>query len=140
MDLTSLTLEQLASARPDLVEAIEQKSRGELDQLRSKLAEYEAKEARARLEAEIRAEIEAAGLDPQNKLHVSGVFLEQLIAASDGKVRQAMIEDRKALVAAAATEGRKKEAPRTTVSGSPATTDDPNYWLKRLTSPSRLTA
>lgn len=148
MDLSKLTVEELESARPDLVKAVteQQAESQELEQLKAKVKAFEQKEAQQKLEGEIRTALEAAGLDPKDEKQVSKVFFEQLVSCTEADARKALIDDRKALVGAAgagsgkgttrATEGEK---PRTTpvTEGAAGGASD---WLKRLKSPARRSA
>jgi len=142
MDLSTLTLEELQSARPDLLESVteQQETSHELEQLKAKVEEFEAKEAKAKLEGEIRSELEAAGLDHADEKQVSKVFFEQLVACEKAESRKSLIDDRKSLVGdvpapkkSGATESVNPpgEKPRTTPVTEGA---GGGNWLKRLRS------
>lgn len=89
MDIKDLTLEQLQTARPDLVAALEAKFTA---------AAQDANEKATQRAALVAEELQAAGLDVDNKEHVSDLFHTQLIATEDASARKEMITDRAALV------------------------------------------
>lgn len=109
MDLSKLTLEELAKERPDLLKALGDKS-ADADKIkaletliaeqRKQLDQYAAERKAAAQEKAISEELKASGLDPANKEHVSDVFLKQLLATEDAAIRKALIEDRAALAKA----------------------------------------
>lgn len=112
MDLSKITIEELTSARPDLVKALTEKAAAtdQIKTLESQLAETRkqldalaAEKRQAERDALIGEELKAAHLDPANKAHVSDVFLKQLIATEDVAARKELIADRAALVSAAPT-------------------------------------
>jgi len=147
MDFSNLTLADLKSKRPDLVQSLESeqsegaeaaKMTAALEAATKKIEAYEAKEAVEKKTAEIRDELEAVGFDPTNKhadkkRHVSDTFLKTLVACESVEDRKELIEDRKELV------GEWKEAPKpgqkpTTTpitEGAQLSSDD---WLKRIRS------
>ena len=69
--------------------------------MREELKTLKAEKAARELHESIAGELQAAGLDPANKTHVSAVFLEDLRSTSDRALRKVKIDDRKQLVTAA---------------------------------------
>lgn len=139
MTLTEVTLAELKKSRPDLVTALENeaaasdevaKLQSDLDAANKKIAEFEAAAAKAKTEAEVKDQLEAAGFDLADKKAVSDVFMEQLVGCEDATKRTQMIEDRKALVGnvakAPAKTGQKPVT--TTVAESTGSGD----WLRKL--------
>jgi hypothetical protein len=102
-DVSRLTLDDLRSRRPDLVDAMQESlDRGdELRRLREALHSLRTEQAARQLDDTIAAQLKAAGLDPANRVHCSEVFLEDLRGTADAARRQAKIDDRRALVVAA---------------------------------------
>jgi hypothetical protein len=75
------------------------------------LATLRAEKAQRALQEAVAGELKAGGLDPANKTQCSEVFLEDLHATADPGRRKAKIDDRKALVRAAAAAGNGAVAP-----------------------------
>ena len=124
MDLSKLTLQELRESRDDLVKTIlteaddSKKFKALEDQLKTlqeALDGYKTADAKRALQEAIAGELKAAGLDSSNKTQCSDVFMEDLTATTDAARRKAKIDDRKALVTAAA--GRTPPAAPST--GSP---------------------
>ena len=114
MDLTSLTLDQIRKERKDLLDVFQEDlahsaeakaTADELANLRQFKADAEARDAKRALQESIDSDLKAAGLDRNNKAHVSEVFLEDLTTTADPARRKAKIDDRKALVKAVAVNG-----------------------------------
>ena len=139
MTLTEVTLAELKKSRPDLVKALESeaavgdevaKLQSDLDDANKKIAEFEAAAAKAKTEAEVKDQLEAAGFDLADKKAVSDVFMEQLVGCEDATKRTQMIEDRKALVGnvakAPAKTGQKPVT--TTVTENTGSVD----WLRKI--------
>lgn len=113
-ELKEATFEQLRTQRPDL---IEQLTRQIAESREAKALQEELKtlrEENAKLKAEIEQharrktiheELEAAKLDPADKTQVSEMFFEALFREEDPAQRQALIEDRKTLLASASKTG-----------------------------------
>ncbi len=116
MDWKDVTIESLKENRKDLVEVLtgtdaasklqaEIKALKEADAAKDKLlkdaadklAAIEAEKAATAREAKIAEELKAAGLNPEDKVAVSEVFMANLKAADDA-ARKALIEDRVAMV------------------------------------------
>jgi len=110
MEIKDLTTEMLQKERPDLVEQLtgnDEMSKlkatvltlqSENSQIKESLDAYRAKEAEAKKEADIAAELKEAHFDVANKKIVSESFMQQLRAASDTAARKALILDRKVLI------------------------------------------
>jgi hypothetical protein len=101
--LAALTLDDLRTARPDLVAAVQEslESGDELRRLRETVHSLQTEQAARQLDEAIAGQLRAAGLDPANKLHCSEVFLEELRGTAEAARRQAKIDDRRALLASA---------------------------------------
>ena len=101
--LDALTLDDLRTARPDLVAAVQEslENGDELRRLRETVHALQTEQTARQLDEAIAGQLRAAGLDPANKLHCSAVFLEELRGTAEAAQRQAKIDDRRALVAAA---------------------------------------
>ncbi len=103
MEWTDITLDGLKAHRPDLLTAFQESHDGDADlkAMREELKTLKAEKAARELHESIAGELQAAGLDPANKTHVSAVFLEDLRSTSDRALRKVKIDDRKQLVTAA---------------------------------------
>jgi hypothetical protein len=82
----------------------------QLTSLTRQLEQYQAKEKQATLKAAIEQELATAGLVKDNPLHVSELFMKQLLTTEGASDRAAMIKDRASLVGAA--KGSQYQAPR----------------------------
>lgn len=105
--LASLTLDQLRSARPDLVEAIEaaaaarlSRLESEIDSLRARNAAHQRRDTALRLLAEFELP-ESVKSDATGGAIVSQSFFESLLAAPDEQVMRSLVEERANLIAAA---------------------------------------
>lgn len=107
VDIKTLTVEELRSARPDLLEQIQgtdatsrlKAATDEIATLKAKIAEGEAAKVAAEKTAKIAEEVKAAfGARATDKKIVSEAFMAQLTSAADEAARKVLIEDRKALV------------------------------------------
>lgn len=108
MTLANVTLDQLKAERPDLLESLQASlsQQDEVTTIKAQLQEalslvesFKTKEAAAAKRAQILEKLKAAQLDPDDKRHVSDVFLKSLQEAADDAALQSLIDDRKALVA-----------------------------------------
>jgi len=121
MELKELTLDGLRTARPDLIESIteavtsqirgseEQKAKDEkLKALQEELDGLKAAEAARQRDQSITEAIKAAGLDPENKTVCSDLFRQSLREAKDDAAMKQLIEDRKALVGLAESNGNHR--------------------------------
>lgn len=81
--------------------------------LKQQLEQFQGKERLAQLQESINSQLAAAGLDPQNKSHVSELFAKQLLATESEQDRAALIQDRAALV------GTSMPAPQPQGAGTP---------------------
>lgn len=122
LTLEAVTLEDLRSARPDLVqqlteasqqakqlEQLQQQNRQLIEQVNQLTSERQLLERRET----IRTQLTEAGLDIANQTHCSQLFLESLEAETDDAKRLALINDRKQLLEAA---GARSPATRTAAS------------------------
>jgi hypothetical protein len=116
--LTKLTLDQIRSDRPDLLEELkeslqlDEKSKElekQLATLQEQLNALQAEKANLTREQEIVAELQEAKLDPTDKRQCSDVFMVALRAAKDKDARKPIIADRVELV-----EGIRNSQPHTT--------------------------
>lgn len=107
MDLSKLTIEEIKSGRPDLVESLskailaESKGAAELEQLKQtnkllqeQIDQFKAKENIAAKQTKIKNLCETAKLP---KEAITEVFVSQLMEAKDDAAITALIEDRKAI-------------------------------------------
>lgn len=142
MSLKEITLEQLREERPDLLQALEATEaerkaalalQEENKALKAQLAEIAARQKLAERKERIAAQLKEAGLDIGNAAHCSPVFLESLEIDDEAK-RKALIEDRKALVAAlpANNPTPKGETPRSGWREEAKPTEQPSAqrWLE----------
>jgi hypothetical protein len=107
-DLQETTLDQLRTKRPDLVDSI-LKEHAESEEAKAaaaklKTLEEENKKLKADVERSERRkaileELEKAKLNVADKAQVSELFMESLLNAADARAREAIIEDRKSLLA-----------------------------------------
>ena len=92
MDLSKLTLEELKTARPDLLTAQEQTD--ELEALRKKVSTMEAEKAESAFKDKVRAEVKASKLTEEQ---ASKAFMNVLFTTEDDASRAALILDRETL-------------------------------------------
>ena len=113
MDWKDIELDGLKKNRPELLTALQEsadtssadassaRKDDEWKALQEEIKALRQEKAARDLQESIAGELNAAGLDPTNAVHVSEVFLEDLRTTADAAVRKAKIDDRKQLVGAA---------------------------------------
>jgi hypothetical protein len=103
--------------------------------LTQQLEQYQAKERLATLKATIEQELAAAGLAKDNPVHVSELFMKQLLTTEAVTDRAALIKDRASLVGAAG-KAPQFQPPQSQGTYKPTMeqSNDPNYWMQRLLS------
>lgn len=135
MDLSTLTIEQLRTGRPDLVTDIEKPLKESISAEQGKVKAFEDKEKRSKLEESVRGELKAAGLDPADAKKVPPFFFEQCCGA-DASTRKTLIEDRAGLVKATPPKAPEKpvtEGVAPSLSTDTVSEQDVSGWLNRLT-------
>jgi hypothetical protein len=126
-DLKEVTLAQLTSERPDLLESFRQtltdaddaKARDEkIASLTEELKTLKESTAKAELKVSIIEDLQAAGLDTTNETACSKLFLEGLEAEPDAERRKAVIAERATLIKQAGRAGKPISESRQTGGGA----------------------
>lgn len=116
LDAAKAQMVQMEAEHKEALKALEvslETVTSERDAALQQVDKYETEKAVADRKAAVLVELEAAGLDPNDKTQCSDIFLSQLHRESDEAARKVLINDRKAVVGDIAPKGRTLSRERT---------------------------